>query len=141
MTKAYPNIIIKPTDEPQDIGLKGGPVKKDTRSWREKAGKRRTFGAPTGGWLSFDKEGNVVKRRTSTEPAKSSTPKGYTQICYECAILADLGDEFNVMQSILLTGTCDICGTEHVARMGMEQARYQALLDRIGIDSGEAAER
>ncbi len=139
MTKAFPNVIIKKPDEPQDLGLKGGPVKQDSRSWREKSGKRRTFGAPGSGWPVFDKEGNVVKRRTDPAPAENKTPKGYAYVCFLCADEAGMADEFNIMQSALLLGTCDVCGKENVSRMGTEEARYQALLDQIGIDSGDTA--
>ena len=138
MTKAYPGIQIKDSGhEPEDIGLKGGPVKQDTRSWREKAGKRRTFGSPTGGWPGFDKEGNiVVKRRTDPGPEKEATPKGYAYICFQCASDAGMGDEHNAMMTNLRHGTCDVCGAQHVGRMGVESARYYKLLDDLGMDDG-----
>lgn len=60
MTKAYPQIQIAETHEPIDMGFKGGPVKKQQKSWRELSGKRRTFGSPAGGWPEFDKEGNII---------------------------------------------------------------------------------
>ena len=138
MTKAFPNVIIKKPDEPQDLGLKGGPVKQDSRSWREKAGKRRSFGSPSGGWPEFDKGGNVVKRRTDPAPAENKTPKGYAYVCFLCADEAGMADEFNIMQSALLLGTCDICDTPDRARMGTERARYNTLFARA---NGEAAGR
>ncbi len=126
-----PNFIIKKGYEDQDLGLKGGPVKEDTRSWREKAGKRRTFGAPGNGWPEFDEEGNVVKRRTDPAPVQDNkTPKGYAYVCFECAKDAGMEDEFQVMQSALLLGTCDVCGLLDKSRMGTERARYDTLLEQ-----------
>lgn len=129
MTKATPQVIIKETNqEPQDIGLKGGPVNPTTKSWRERAGKRKVFGSPAEGWPDFDEGGNVVKRQTSKEPAGMKTPRGFAYICFGCAQKAGLSDEFTVMQSVLLHGTCDICNAKQKIRMSVEKARYETLL-------------
>ena len=60
MTKAYPQIQVKEPDDEIDMGFKGGPVKAQSKSWRELSGRRRAFGPPGSGWPQFDKEGNIV---------------------------------------------------------------------------------
>ena len=142
MTKAYPQIQVKEPDDETDMGFKGGPVKAQSKSWRELSGKRRTFGAPTGGWPEFDKEGNVVKRRTDPGQPEGVTPKGYLYTCWQCSSDAGLEDEYNLILSALVVGDCDVCGTKQVGRMGLEEARYRVLLkeQQSKAASGEAAD-
>ena len=129
MSKAYPQIQVKPSDD-TDIGLSGGPVKPLNKSWREQSGRRKSFGAPSKGWPEFDKEGNVVKRRTDPGIPKTERRKGYGYICYDCAVLAGLGEEFNITLAISQQGRCDICSLMDKRRMGIELARYAALVER-----------
>lgn len=141
MTKAFPNIIIKESEDSVDMGLKGGPVKPIKKSWRERSGQRRTFGAPSGGWPEFSEEGKMVKRRTDPSGPETdmATPKGYAMVCFKCAKDAGLDEDFNITISSHVVGMCDICGSPNVGRMGIEAARYAKLLEDIGLD-GETSD-
>ena len=75
-----------------------------------------------------------MKRRTDTRPTPAESPKGYGFICFDCAVLADMGDEYNIMVTQLRYGTCDVCKAEDVGRLSVELARHAALVERAEKD-------
>lgn len=143
MTKAFPNIIIKEPDDEQDMGFKGGPVKKQQKSWREMSGTRRSFGPPSGGWPQFSdpspssaEEDDVVKRRTDKAPAEEKLPKGTIAICPADARKAGLEHEIPMMAGN--PGKCSVCRETNQVRMFIEESRYLALVEREEAKDGEA---
>ncbi len=78
-------------------------------------------------------------RRTKHVPPPSESPKGYGYICFDCAELAVIDEEFNIMVSVHRYGTCDNCGEKDQPRMSVEMARFKALVERAEAD-GEATE-
>lgn len=79
-------------------------------------------------------------RRTDSGLPEMRTPKGYAMVCYSCHDDVGQGEQF--MSAIvgggaaLSNGTCDLCGAKHVERLGIEKARYDALLERIHAPTG-----